>query len=82
MISLYNYNGRCNAIDDLSTKICVPSETKDTNVKVFKPITRIYEAKTLTKHISLIVNANSTVKHVNRIKKGMMINDCFNKFWW
>ena len=52
MVSLDKYNGSCNAIDDLSTKICVPSETKDVNVKVFGMITRINEVKSLVKHFS------------------------------
>ena len=38
--------------DNLSTKICVPSKTKDVNLKVFNMITKINEAKTLVKHIS------------------------------
>ena len=29
MINLDKYNGTCNTADDLSPKICVPSETKD-----------------------------------------------------
>ena len=29
MISLNKCNGSCNVVDDLSTKICVPSKTKD-----------------------------------------------------
>ena len=45
-------NGSCNAADDLSTKICVPSKTKDVNVNVFNMVTKINEAKTLVKHIS------------------------------
>ena len=52
IISLDKYNGCCNAVDDLSTKICVPSETKDVNVEVFNTITKINEAKILVKHIS------------------------------
>ena len=52
MVSLGKCNGSCNAIDDLSTKICVPSETKDVNVKVFRMITRINEVKSLVKHFS------------------------------
>ena len=39
--SLDKCNGSCNVANDLSTKICVPSETKDVNVEVFKMITRI-----------------------------------------
>ena len=52
IISLDKCNGYCNAVDDLSTKICVPSKTKDVNVEVFNTITKINEAKTLVKHIS------------------------------
>ena len=52
MISLDKCNESCNALDDLSTKICVPNETKDVNVKVFNIIKRIYEGKALIKHIS------------------------------
>ena len=51
-ISLDKCNGCCNAVDDLSRNICVPSETKDINIEVFNTITKINEAKTLVKHIS------------------------------
>ena len=46
MINLDKCNGSCNANEDLSTKIYVPSETEDINVKVFNIIGRINEAKT------------------------------------
>ena len=49
MISLDKCNRSCNAINDLSTKICVPSKAKDVNVKVFNMITRRIEAKMLVK---------------------------------
>ena len=49
MINLDTCNGSCNVVDDLSTKICVPSKTKDVNVKVFNMITGINEAKILVK---------------------------------
>ena len=52
MFSLGKCSGSCNATDDLSTKIKVPSKTKYINVKVFNMIKRINEAKTLVKHIS------------------------------
>ena len=39
IISLDKYSGSCNSVDDLSTKICVPSETKYINVKVINMIT-------------------------------------------
>ena len=52
MINLDKLDGSCSAVDYLSTKICVPSKTKDVNGKVFNIITRVNEAKTLVKHIS------------------------------
>ena len=51
MFSLDKCNGSCNAVDDLSAKICIPIKTKDINVKAFNTIAIIYEAKTLVKHI-------------------------------
>ena len=51
IIRLDKCDGRCNADDDLSTKIYVPSETKEVNVKVSNMTTRINEAKTSVKHI-------------------------------
>ena len=52
MVSLDKCSGRCNSADDLSMKICVPSKTKDVNVKVFNMITNRNETKTMLKHIS------------------------------
>ena len=55
VISLDKYNGSCNAVDDLSTKIYVfpvPSKKHDVNVKVLNMIARINEIKTSVKHIS------------------------------
>ena len=52
MISQDKFNGGRNVVDDISTKTCFPSKTKNINVKVFNMITRIYEPKTLVKHIS------------------------------
>ena len=49
MISLNKRTGSCNI---LSTKICVPKETKDINVKAFNMITNKDEAKAMTEHIS------------------------------
>ena len=51
IISLDKFSGRINVVDDLSTKICVPSRIKDVNIKVFNLIKIINEAKTLVKHI-------------------------------
>ena len=50
MISLDFCNRSCNVFDDLSTKICVPNEAKDANVKEFKTKARIKEFKALIKH--------------------------------
>ena len=46
MVSPDKFNESCNAVDDLSTKIYVPSETKDINAKVFEILTRKNEAET------------------------------------
>ena len=51
MISLDKYSGSCNSVDGLSTKICIPNKTKDTNYKVFNVITNNTEAKKMIKHI-------------------------------
>ena len=52
MISLDKCNASCNTADDLCTKICIPSKTKDINVKTFNMITNKNEAKTMVKHVS------------------------------
>ena len=49
MISLNKCAGNCNV---LSPKICVPTETKDINVKAFNTKTNKNEAKAMTEHIS------------------------------
>ena len=73
MIGLDKCNGSCNAVDDLTTKIRVPGERKDINVKVVSMITRINEAKTLVKQNSFYVNENSIVQHAIQIKSGIII---------
>ena len=53
MINLDKCNASCHAVDNLSTKICVPNKTKSINAKILNVITRIIEKKkTLVKHIS------------------------------
>ena len=52
MISLGKCNGSCNVVDELPTKICIPSETKHVNVKVSNVIKRLNEVKTQVKYIS------------------------------
>ena len=53
MISLNKCTGSCNV---LSPKICVPTETKDINVKAFNMITNKDEARAMTEHISCDCN--------------------------
>ena len=72
MISLDKYSKSCNSVDDLCKKICVPSKTKDVNVKVFNMITNRNEEKTLEKQISCDFNANLIVQHVIQIKNWIM----------
>ena len=52
IVSLDKSNGICNAVDEVSTKRCVPQWEKNVNGNVFNTITRTYEAKTLIKHVS------------------------------
>ena len=48
-------------------EICIPSKTKGINIKVFNMMARIYDAKTLLKHISCDCKCkfNSTTCHSN-----------------
>ena len=47
MISLDKCSGSCNAVDNLSTKICVLSKTKDKNLKTFNMITKTRSTTTV-----------------------------------
>ena len=38
-------SGSCNFVNDLSTKVSVPRQTKNVNLKVFNMVTRIIEKK-------------------------------------
>ena len=51
-LNYYPFRISLDKCNDLSTKVCVPSKTKDANVKVFDMKIKKYEAKTLIKHIS------------------------------
>ena len=44
--------GRCNTVNDLSNKVCVPNKTEDLNLSVFNMITGINESETLIRHVS------------------------------
>ena len=52
MINLDKCGGSCNYVDDLSTKICFSSKTKDINVYVFNMIKNLNEAKIMVKKVS------------------------------
>ena len=74
IVSLDIFNGSYNAFDDLYTKMYVPSETEDVNVKVFNMITRKNRVKTLINIFHVILYLNSIVQHVIQIKNDIMIN--------
>ena len=47
MITLDKCSGSCNLVNDLCTKICVPTKTNNANVKAFNILKRTNEAKTM-----------------------------------
>ena len=71
MISVDKFNGSCNVVADLSSKICVP--IYDTNIKVLNVITKIYEPKTLIKQISC--DGKCKLNSVTRISNQKWNND-------
>ena len=44
--------GRCNTLNDLFNRVCIPNKAEDLNLNIFNIITGMNESKTLTKHIS------------------------------
>ena len=42
-VNLDRSMGKCNTLDDLCNKLCVPNKTEDLNLKVFNMITGINE---------------------------------------
>ena len=73
MVSLDKCSGSFNSVGKLSMRICVPSKTKDVDVKVFNMITNRNESKLLVKHISCDckLNGNSIVQRATHIKNGV-----------
>ena len=51
MVSLNRCHGSFDTLADPSSGICVMNKTKDVNLNVFNMITKINDAKALTKHI-------------------------------
>ena len=73
MVSPDKCSGSCNSGNDLSTKICVLSKTKDMNIKICNLITNRNKAKTLLKLISCdckckfnSITSNSNQKYNNK----------------
>ena len=62
--------GRCNTLNDLSNKVCIPNKT----LRVFNINTGINELKTLTKHISCGCKCKFDGKNVIQINGGITIN--------
>ena len=52
LVKLDRCIGSCNALNDLSNKLCIPNKTKDLNLSMLNMITVINGSKTLTRHIS------------------------------
>ena len=50
-VKLDRFVGRCNSLNDLSNKVCIPNKTEDLILSVFNMITGMNESKTL-KYIS------------------------------
>ena len=44
--------GSFNTPNDLSSKVCIPIKTEDSNLRVFNMITGINESNALTQHVS------------------------------
>ena len=52
MVKLDRCVGSCDTLNDLSSKVCVPTKAEDLNLSMISMITGINESKTLTEHIS------------------------------
>lgn len=70
LISLDKFNGRYNVADDLPTEICVRSEIRDINVRVFDLITKINEAETLVNVSHVILHEKTMMQHMILTKNG------------
>ena len=66
--------GRCNTLNDLSNKVCVPNKTEDSNIHAFNIITGINKPKISKIYISRKCKVNLMEENVIQIKRGIMIN--------
>ena len=55
----------CNRVNDLSNKVCVPSNTGDLNLSVLSMIAGTNESKTLAKHISCECKGKFNIRKCN-----------------
>ena len=69
LISADKCSGSYNSVDDLSTKICIPSKTKSINVNVFNMITNLNEAKAKIKHALCIFKCKFSSTRCNSNQK-------------
>ena len=74
MVNVDRFDGSCNALNDLSNKVCVPNKTEDLTLSVLNMITGTNESKTWTKIYHANVNINLLVESVIQIKSGIIIN--------
>ena len=51
MINLDTCGGKCNTLNNLSDRICVPNKTEGLNLKVLKMTTGTNESKSLEKDV-------------------------------
>ena len=66
--------GRCNIINDLSNKACLPNKTEDLNLSVLNMITEINESKHQPSIYHAHVNVNFLKQNVIKINGGITIN--------
>ena len=74
VISLDKCSGSCISVDDLSTKICILSKTKDINVKYLQWSQIKMNLKQWSNILHVILNAHSIVDPAIQVKNGIMIN--------
>ena len=62
----------CDALNELSNRVCVPNKTEDWNLHVSNIITEINEWKAWAKQISCERKCNFMVENITQIKSGII----------
>ena len=70
-VNLHRCAGSGNTLDDLSSRVCVPSKVEDLNLHVLNLITGINELRTLTNIYHANVNISLMVENITWIKSGI-----------